>query len=136
MAGLLGVSQQVVDAIEGRKMPLDFCDPERAPARHLYSNPPVEEGTATENDREIDREVVWEAFVKVGREGIARTNRLTAKENEELFQTPVLDRVIELVLVGLSRLRPDLPRRPIGGALGSRARGLGRRDRALRPEEE
>jgi hypothetical protein len=63
-----------------------------------------------------DREVVWQAFVKVGREGISRANKSTAEENEELFHAAVLDRVIKLVLVGLSRLRPDLPRRPIGGA--------------------
>ena len=36
---------------------------------------------------------------------IATANGLTVEENDELFHTPVVDRVIELVLIGLSRIR-------------------------------
>jgi hypothetical protein len=31
---------------------------------------------------------------------------LSIEENDELFHTPVIDRAIELVLTGLSRLKP------------------------------
>lgn len=115
VAGLLGgASQQVVDAINGGKMPDDFCDPERTPALDLYKNPPIPEAAESASDCETDRQVVWEAFVHAGKRAhIAEANRLTNFENEELFHTPVLDRVIELVLISLSRLQPHLRRRPI-----------------------
>jgi hypothetical protein len=106
VAGLLGgASQQVVEAIEGGRMPGDFCDPERTPARDLYRNPPVPEVAETADDRMAERERIWRTFVKLGPEGIAAANKLTAEQNEELFHTPVLDRVVELVLISLSRVR-------------------------------
>jgi hypothetical protein len=38
---------------------------------------------------------------------LAAANGLTPEENDELHRTSVIDRAIELVLVGLSRLRPS-----------------------------
>ena len=106
VAGLLGgASQQVLDAMEGKKMPADFCDPRGLPAQHLYRELKIEEAAETASDRLTDRDVVWEAFVSAGRgSGITEANRLSRDENQELFHTPVLDRAIELVLTVLSRL--------------------------------
>jgi hypothetical protein len=106
VAGLLGgASQQVVEAIKGGKMSGDFCDPERTPARDLYKNPPVQESPETADDRMAERERVWQAFVKLGVKGIAAANKLSVAQNEELFHTPALDRVMGLVLISLSRVR-------------------------------
>ena len=115
LAGLLGgAAQQIVEAIEGKEMPDDFCPPTQVEA--LYINPPINESDKeTLRDRDINRATVWKEFAEAGHKRIAKANRLTIKENEELFHTPVLDRVIELVLISLSRLRPDLPQRQLDG---------------------
>jgi hypothetical protein len=110
LAGFLGgATEQVVDAIEGKKMTDDFCRP--TPLQGLYEAPAVNESDGTtRDDRVIDRAAVWKAFAEAGREKIAGTNGLTMEENNELFHTPVVDRAIELVLIGLSRLKPTLAR--------------------------
>jgi SLOG cluster2 len=109
LAGFLGgATKQVVDAIEGKQMTDDFCSP--TPLQGLYEAPAVKESDGTTHeDRVIDRAAVWKAFAGAGRERIAATNGLTTEENGELFHTPVIDRAIELVLIGLSRLKPNLP---------------------------
>ena len=108
LAGFLGgATEQVVDAIEGTQMTDDFCRP--TPLQGLYEAPAVNESDGTtRDDRVIDRAAVWKAFAEAGREKIAATNGLTIEENDELFHTPVIDRAIELVLIGLSRLKPTL----------------------------
>jgi hypothetical protein len=104
LAGVLGgATKQVVDAFEGREMANDFCRP--APLEAVYAAPPVREGGAADNDRVIDRAAVWKAFRDTGRERLARNNGLTADENDELFHSSVIERAIELVLIGLSRLQ-------------------------------
>jgi SLOG-like protein len=110
LAGLLGgATHQIVEAIEGKAMPKDFCP--STPVESLYANPPFQEAdTTTKSDRVIDRRAVWAEFADAGRKRISNANRLTDQENIELFYTPALDRVIELVLIGLSRLVPDLSR--------------------------
>lgn len=115
LAGLLGgAAQQIVEAIEGNEMPDDFCP--RTPVEALYTNPPIkEDDNETLRDRDIDRAAVWKEFAEAEHKRIAEANRLTIEENEELFHTPVLDRVIELVLISLSRLRPDPPQRQRNG---------------------
>jgi hypothetical protein len=98
-----GATEQVVDAIEGKPMTEDFCRP--SPLQELYNAPPVKESDpATHSDRVIDRVAVWGAFAKTGHEKLAAKNGLTVDENEELLHTPVVDRAIELVLTGLSRV--------------------------------
>lgn len=107
LAGFLGgAAEQVIDAIEGKQMTEEFCRPTRIQA--LYNAPPIaEENQATEADRTIDREAVWNTFARAGRRQLAATNGLTPDENDELHRTPAIDRVIELILVGLSRLKPS-----------------------------
>jgi hypothetical protein len=106
LASLLGgASEQIVAAVEGITMPEDFCEPTRI--AQLYKHPPIDEanpGSAT--DRIIDRDAIWRAFSEMGRERIARNNGLSVEENNELLRTPVVERAIELVLTGLSRIRP------------------------------
>jgi len=99
-----GASEQVVGAIEGREIPPDFCGPTQT--QHLYQQPPVTEtNVATRKDRVVDRVAVWREFVDTGTQRIAERNHLTIAENNELFHTPIIERAIELVLIGLSRVR-------------------------------
>lgn len=111
LASILGgATEQVVDAIEGKQMREDFCRP--TPLQGLYDDPPVRElDGATYDDRVIDRAVVWKQFAGTGREKLAASNGLKIEENDELLHTPAIDRAIELVLIGLSRLWPALARR-------------------------
>jgi hypothetical protein len=111
LASILGgATEQVVDAIEGKQIREDFCRP--TPLQGLYDDPPVRElDGATYDDRVIDRAVVWKQFAGTGREKLAASNGLKIEENDELLHTPAIDRAIELVLIGLSRLWPALARR-------------------------
>jgi SLOG cluster2 len=98
-----GAAEQVVDAIERKPMMHDFCQP--TDLQDVYQNPPVMESMRAFNaDRAIDRTVVWSEFSRDGIGRLAASNGLTDAENEELLHTPVIDQVIELVLVGLSRI--------------------------------
>jgi hypothetical protein len=99
-----GAAAQLALAIEGRAMPQDFCRP--TDINEIYAEPPTKEiSDSTLQDRVVDRRKVWGEFAEVGIQGLAKLNRLTLEENKELLQTLVIDRVIELVLVSLSRLR-------------------------------
>ena len=100
-----GATEQIVDALEGSKMKDDFCPP--TSLERLYENPPVKDLGAHE-DRIIDRAALWKRFSETGAERLATANGLTLDENNELLHTPIVDRVIELVLIGLSRIRPTL----------------------------
>ena len=106
LAGFLGgATQQVIHAIEGQDMPEDFCRP--GPINELYETPPTAEADrGTQIDRIIDRRALWVMLRQAGVVGLAERNHLKPEENEELFRTSVLDRVVELVLTGLSRLSP------------------------------
>jgi len=102
-ACLGGATEQVVAAIEGRDMGGDFCPP--APTDALYATPPAaEHDHATSPDRLIDRAAIWEEFRNAGPNKLVELNGLSLDENEELLHTPVIDRIIELVLIGLSRV--------------------------------
>jgi hypothetical protein len=105
LAGFLGgATQQVINAIEGGKMPDEFC--RRDPVHELYSQPPaVETDQGTMPDRLADWAALWSILQQAGVGRLVDANRLRREENEELFHTPVLDRVIQLVLIGISRLR-------------------------------
>lgn len=102
LSGLLGgATQQVVDALDGKVMPDAFCSP--TAVHDSYNHPPIDEhDPATLADRRMDRRDLW-AELSRARVTILEANRLTRRENEELTRTPVLDRVIQLVLTGLSR---------------------------------
>lgn len=105
LASLLGgASEQIIAAVEGRAMPDDFCPP--AEIMQLYQQPPVAEDNIEVNpDRTIDRDATWRAFSEAGSARIAEINGLSLVENNELLRTPVVERAIELVLKGLSRIR-------------------------------
>jgi hypothetical protein len=115
VAGLLGgAAGKVTAAIEGGEMPADFCEPARTSAIDVYQHPPIAESVDTADDRVIDRQSLWRTFAQAGRSGrIAKANGLSKGENEELFHTPVIDRVIELILLGLGRLKRDRRLEPI-----------------------
>jgi hypothetical protein len=104
LAGCLGgAAQQVITAIEGHDMPEDFCRP--GLVDKLFKESPIpERDPQTEIDRLSDRHAVWANFKEVGIAGLSEINRLSPEENRDLFYTPVIDRVVELVLTGLSRL--------------------------------
>ena len=105
VAGFLGgAAEQVMGAFEGKAIPDDLCRP--SPLESLYAAPPAQEtDLATPTDRVINRTAVWNAFREAGTERLARNNGLTVDENNELFHTSVIERAVELVLIGLSRLR-------------------------------
>lgn len=107
LASLLGgASEQIVAAVEGSAMPADFCP--AAEIEQLYRQPPLADGDGERDpDRTIDREAVWRAFSEAGNGQIAKNNRLSLDENKELLRTPVVERAIELVLTGLSRIRRE-----------------------------
>ncbi len=107
LAGFLGgATEQVIDAIEGKPMPASFCAD--SPVAGLYNNPPVKESAAgTQADRACDREGIWKEFSDAGNDWLIQHNGLTAEENRVLLHTSVVDEVIELVLIGLSRLHRD-----------------------------
>jgi hypothetical protein len=106
LAGMLGgATAMMIDAVEGGRMPEDFC-PDAA-VHALYRRRPAgiaEQDERTIPDRRVDRRAAWAAFRAVGVAGLSKRNGLTPKENRALFQTPVLDQVIQLVLRGLGRL--------------------------------
>ena len=106
LAGFLGgATEQVINAIEGKQITDDFCPP--TSLQDIYGAPPLKElDQGTRDDRIIDRVSVWNTFAEAGPKQFAASNGLTLEENTELHHTPVIDRAIELVLIGLSRLRP------------------------------
>ena len=106
LAGFLGgATRQAISAIEGYDMPEDFCRP--GPINELYEMPPiVETDRGTQIDRTIDRRALWGMLRHAGVAELAEANHLKPEENQELFRTSILDRVVELVVTGLSRLSP------------------------------
>lgn len=107
-ACLGGATEQVITAIEGKEMPDDFCRPTAVNA--LYAAPPLVERDETNRaDREINRNAIWTEFADAGSKTLAEANGLTTAENDELLRTPSIDRAIELVLIGLSRIYETLP---------------------------
>lgn len=110
LAGFLGgAAEQVIDAVGGKRMTDEFCRPTGIQA--LYDAPPIPETSqGTQADRTVDPEAVWGTFAATGITALGRANGLSQEENEELFHTPAIERAIELVLAGLSRIRP-----PLGG---------------------
>jgi len=118
LAGMLGgAARQVIDAIEQRPLPEDFCHRRRSandpdPTEELqrvYDEFRLLEAPAgirnLADDLSVEPVAVWETFQRLKVGGISESNRLTATENQELFHTPIPERAIELVLLGLGRLR-------------------------------
>lgn len=95
---LSGAAEQVIRAISGDDPPSDPAD--RIQMNEIYADPPIARALG-----HVDGDAVWKEFGRAGRRGIARMNGLTEDENSELFETTVIDRIIQLVLTGLSRIR-------------------------------
>lgn len=104
LASLLGgVAQQLVGALRGESMPEGFAN--KTKAGMLYHRCPVKEyDPDTASDRTFDPGRVWKTFSDLGMEGLRELNGLEAHENDELLETRVAERVIELILRGLGRL--------------------------------
>jgi len=79
-----GASEQVVEAIEGKQMPGDFCVPN--PMERLYQQPPVNEANLdTRSDRTVDGGAVWHEFAEKGREGISVMNGLLLRRTTNSY---------------------------------------------------
>jgi SLOG cluster2 len=99
LAGFLGgAAAQLVQAIERRNLYDAFC-PQDA-VQKLYRNPPVPEDEGP--DVVVNREALWSEFGELLDKKPG--NGLTFQENQELMHTPVIDRALELILTGLSRI--------------------------------
>lgn len=99
-----GAVAHLIRAVRGADMPADFCS--ENPITRLFESPPVSESDPrTAGDREIDRVRLWKTFRDLGTIGLARANGLTELENIELFDTPLLDRIVGLIQLGLSRIQ-------------------------------
>lgn len=105
VAGFLGgASLQIIESMRESQMPPSFSPATEVSA--FYLTPPVmERDPATLADRRVDRDEVWHAFHDAGVSALAERNGLSVEENEQLFSTPALDTVVQLILTGLSRLR-------------------------------
>jgi hypothetical protein len=98
-----GAARQVIDAVEGRPgPPPDFAAPTGLGG--IYEAVRRERRTAGPDD-EIDRGRVWSAFKSIGVPGLSESNKLTVEQNRELFHTPAVERAIQLVLLGLARIK-------------------------------
>jgi hypothetical protein len=107
LAGFLGgATGQIINALERKPMPVDFCPESPEELYQRFSNSEFDQDTRA--DRVIDREAVWNEFAELGVERLAAAARLTVEEAQALLNTPVIDEVIELVLIGLSRLRGNM----------------------------
>lgn len=107
LVGLLGgATTQVIAALRGEGPRGVF---QTLPdVRAAYERPPIPESDErTHGDRTFNEAEVWESFRRVGIEGIAARNKFSVEENLELFQTPVFDRIVTLLLIGLARLRTN-----------------------------
>jgi SLOG cluster2 len=97
-----GAAQQVIGAIEGTPITDDFCP---TPLQSLYRDFAYPSSNQSISDCLVDRNAVWNEFASIQPEVLARINGLSQEENHDLFHTPIIDRVVDLVLTGLSRLR-------------------------------
>jgi hypothetical protein len=105
LVGVLGgATYQLVQALRGESMPDDFCLPTKA--HPYYTDPPIPgQISKTKTDGIVAPKVLWEEFRNYGIDGLAKNNRLTNEENLRLFETTVLDEIIQTVLIGFSRVK-------------------------------
>jgi len=96
-----GATQQLIEALMGKPIPNDFCLPTKA--HPYYLRPPTRERIPA-GDSIVERETLWKVFCGHGIDSLTKNNLLSQEENIRLFQTTVLDEVIQTVLIGLSRV--------------------------------
>lgn len=107
LVGLLGgATAQVIGALQGEAPP--EASQTRSEIRATYENPPARESDEkTWADRIVNEAEVWELFRTAGVQEIAARNALSTEENLELFRSPSFERIVELLLIGLRRLREE-----------------------------
>ncbi|HVR46905.1 MAG TPA: hypothetical protein VMT95_09785 [Candidatus Binatia bacterium] len=97
-----GASQEIIWAIEGKPMPKSFCPDFKA------FETPLQFADGVEASRFQSRAEIWDALQNFDEPSIAETNKLSIEQQRELFHTSSVDRLTELLLIGLSHLRqPD-----------------------------
>lgn len=99
-----GAAAQVASAILQKEMPADFAQKTKPAA--LYRNPPVADRA---EDARYEPTAVWRRFRELGVDGLSQQNGLSRTENEELLTTPVVERVIALVMIGIARQKQRVP---------------------------
>ena len=97
-----GATQWVIDALEGGPSKPFFRD---ADMRDLYQHHNLDNGPDAAADREIEAEHLWYEFHSLTTSGLADLNGLSIDENRALFASSAIPTAIELVLVGLGRIR-------------------------------
>jgi len=86
-------------------MPENFCKGAAGAAVYETTAMRLEHSADLHGDLMTSRERVWAIFAEAGVRRLSDNNGLTPAENRSLFHTPSLDDAVQLVLVGLSRLR-------------------------------
>jgi hypothetical protein len=94
-----GAAHWIVRALERQEKSDEL--PVNSEVDSLYRDPPVPNRGG--EDCVINSRLVWEALAARGPDGLR--NGLTHEQNLELFHTPVVERVIELMLIGLSHVQ-------------------------------
>jgi hypothetical protein len=93
-----GASQEVIWAIEGKRMSKSFCPDFRAWEAPRQLND-------VEGARFQSRGEIWEALQSFDESTVAERNRLSIEQQRDLFHTRSVDRFTELLLIGLSHFR-------------------------------
>lgn len=101
-----GVAGQVACAFLDHDMPVGFA--QKTKPAPLYRNPPIADGVDHE-DAHYDPARVWRTFRDLGLDGLSHLNGLSRGENEELLTTPVVERVVTLVVTGIARRKKSAP---------------------------
>ena len=76
-----------------------------ADMRDLYQQHTLDNGPDFAADREIEADHLWYDFHSLTTSGLADLNGLSIDENRALFASSAIPTAIELVLVGLGRIR-------------------------------
>jgi len=92
----------VIDALEGGSSKPFYRD---ADMRDLYQRHNLDNEPDSAADREIEADRLWSDFHSLTTSGLAELNGLSIDENRALFASSAIPTAIELVLVGLGRIR-------------------------------
>jgi len=94
LSGLIGgASALLISALRGEDCPPD-----------LLANPALKDAVLEPDPYPtLDPRTIWDRFVALGEDGLARMNGLTPEENRELLEAETIDAVAELVLRGIGK---------------------------------
>lgn len=105
VGALGGATREIIETIEQRRYRFTQNTDEIQQKRVVYDSPEFLERNEDPDDAIFDFDGVHEQFRRHGLEGLASRNRLSVEENLELFRTPSIERALQLVLIGLSRIK-------------------------------